>query len=127
MKRTLIAFHALLACSAVFCQSADAAAVYNQPNPANDLERRIESVRNGAWSNLLRPAELEGEQLAKSTWKNGGGHSFKNSHGSGTWKNGSGGGKWSNSRPAWGNGRYHGGWGNGASVGFRNGGGFINW
>ncbi|MFO7629971.1 MAG: GrrA/OscA1 family cyclophane-containing rSAM-modified RiPP [Prochlorococcaceae cyanobacterium] len=128
MKRSLIAFQALLACSAVFCQSSDAAVVFNQPDPANNgLERRIESARNGDWSNLLRPAELEGEQLAKSTWKNGGGHKFKNSRGSGTWKNGSGGGKWSNSRPAWGNGRYHGGWGNGASVGFRNGGGFINW
>jgi len=29
--------------------------------------------------------------------------------------------------PHMGNGGYRGGWGNGASVGFRNGGGFINW
>lgn len=137
MKRPLITLHALLACSAALCQSAGAAAIYTQPDPANALEHRIESVRNGAWSTLLQPSDLEGQQLAKSSWKNGGGHAFKNSRGSGSWKNGKGGAKWSNSRPTWGNGAYHGGWGNRGSSAWRNGGGdawlnsaprgFVNW
>lgn len=133
MKRPLITLHALLACSAALCQSAGAAAIYTQPDPANALEHRIESVRNGAWSTLLQPSDLEGQQLAKSSWKNGGGHAFKNSRGGATWKNG-GGAKWSNSRPSWRNAGYYGGWGNG-HAGWRNGsgtwknggGGFINW
>jgi rSAM-associated Gly-rich repeat protein len=136
MNRTLIAFYALFACSAVLCQTAEAKAVYSQPATASTLESRIRNVRNGDWNNLLRSAELEGEQVASSKWNNGGGHKFKNSRSGGSWKNGKGGGKWSNSRPSWRNGGYYGGWGNGGyyrpsrpSVGWGNGGGgaFINW
>ncbi|MCT0226361.1 GrrA/OscA1 family cyclophane-containing rSAM-modified RiPP [Synechococcus sp. CS-1328] len=137
MKRSLIAFQVLLACSAALCQSAEASLVYGEPDPANSLDSRIETVRNGDWSNLLRPTAFEGEQIANSKWGNGGGHAFKNTHGSGKWSNGKGGAKWSNSRPTWGNGSYRGGWGNGASSAWRNGGGdswrngsgrtFVNW
>ncbi|MFY8147757.1 MAG: GrrA/OscA1 family cyclophane-containing rSAM-modified RiPP [Prochlorococcaceae cyanobacterium] len=137
MKRSLITFQVLLACSAALCQSADAAGFYSQPDPASSLESRIERARSGAWSPLLRSSPLEGEQLAGSKWSNGGGHAFKNSRGSGSWKNGKGGAKWSNSRPTWGNGAYHGGWANRGSSAWRNGGGdawlnsaprgFVNW
>lgn len=135
MNRSLIAFHALLACSAVLCHTTDAKAVYSQPGANNSLESRIEMARNGDWTNLLRPAELEGEELASVKWNNGGGHKFKNSRGKGKWANGKGGGKWSNSRPTWRNGGYYGGWRNGGyyrptrpRVGWGNGGGgFINW
>ena len=134
MKRPLIALQALLACSTVLCQSGQAAGVFSPPDPANPIESRIETVRNGDWSQWLRPSEGDDQQLAKSKWGNGGGHSFKNSRGSGKWKNGSDGGKWSNSRPTWHNASYHGGWGNGGG-GWRNGsgswrnggGGFVNW
>ncbi|MFM7674783.1 MAG: GrrA/OscA1 family cyclophane-containing rSAM-modified RiPP [Synechococcus sp.] len=137
MKRSQIAFHALLASAAVFCQSAQAALIYTPPDPANRLEGRIERIRNGSWSELLRPSGLEGQAVAGSSWGNGGGHKFKNSRGSGSWKNGSGGGKWSNSRPTWRNGSYSGGWANRGGSAWRNGGGdawrnggggaFINW
>ena len=128
MKRSLIAFHALLASSAVLCQSAEASSVYNAPDQleSNSLESRIEKARNGNWSSLLKSVDLDGELVAKGKWGNGGGHKFKNSRGSGKWKNGKGGSKWSNSRPKWGNGSYYGGWKNGG--GWRNGGGgFVNW
>ena len=125
MKRSLIAFQALLASSAVLCQTAEAASTYNTPEQnSSNLESRIESVRNGEWSQLLK--SFEGENIAKSKWGNGGGHKFKNSRGSGKWKNGKGGSSWSNSRASWGNGVYRGGWANGG--GWRNGsGGFVNW
>jgi rSAM-associated Gly-rich repeat protein len=142
MKRSLIAFHALLACSAIFCQTAEAKVVYSHPDQSSSLESRIEKLRNGDWANLLRSAELEDQQLASSKWGNGGGHKFKNSWGGGKWGNGKSGGKWSNSRPSWRNGGYYGGWRNGGwgNGGWRNGGyyrpgvgwgngggGFINW
>ena len=126
MKRSLIAFQALLASSAVLCQSAEATSNYNAPDQTSNLESRIEKVRNGDWSSLLQSVNLDGELIAKSKWGNGGGHKFKNSRGSGKWGNGKGGNKWSNSRPTWGNGGYRGGWANGG--GWRNGsGGFVNW
>ena len=121
MNRSLIAFQALIASSAVLCQSAEAGATYNAPDQLNNsIEARIDSVRNGDWSSLLKTIDNDGELVAKSKWGNGGGHKFGNSYGSGKWKNGKGGNKWSNSRPTWGNGGYHGGWRNG-------GGGFVNW
>ncbi len=126
MKRSLIAFQALIASSAVLCQSAEASSSFSTPDQLNSIDARIESVRNGSWSTLLKAPELDGELMAKSKWGNGGGHKFKNSRGSGKWKNGKSGNKWSNSRPSWGNGSYRGGWGNGG--GWRNGsGGFVNW
>ena len=134
MKRSLIAFQALLASSAVLCQTAEASSTYTSPEQigdqtrANSIESRIDAVRNSDWSSLLNTDDMEGDQelLAKSKWGNGGGHKFKNSRGSGKWKNGKGGNSWSNSRPKWGNGGYHGGWRNGGT--WRNGsGGFVNW
>ena len=129
MNRSLIAFQALIASSAVLCQSAEAGSTYVAPDSlANTLESRIQAVQDGDWSSLLNPADSEGELVAKSKWGNGGGHKFSNSYGSGKWKNGKGGNKWSNSRPTWRNGGYHGGWRNGGG-GWRNGGGggFVNW
>lgn len=132
MKRSLIAFQALLASSAVLCQTAEASSTYTSPEQigdqtrANSIESRIDAVRNSDWSSLLNTDDMEGDLLAKSKWGNGGGHKFKNSRGSGNWKNGKGGNSWSNSRPKWGNGGYHGGWRNGGA--WRNGsGGFVNW
>ena len=76
MKRSLIAFHALLASSAVLCQSAEASSVYNAPDQleSNSLESRIEKARNGNWSSLLKSVDLDGELVAKGKWGNGGGH-----------------------------------------------------
>ena len=130
MNRSLIAFQALLASSAVLCQTAEASSAYSAPDQLhNSIDARIDSVRNGDWSALLNSADIDGELVAKSKWGNGGGHKFSNSRGSGNWKNGKGGNKWSNSRNSWGNGGYHGGWRNGGG-GWRNGGGgggFVNW
>ena len=83
MKRSLIAFHALLASSAVLCQSAEASTVYSTPDQTNPLESRIENARNGNWSSLLKSVDLDGELIAKGKWGNGGGPKFKNSRGSG--------------------------------------------
>ena len=130
MNRSLIAFQALLASSAVLCQTAEASSAYSAPDQLhNSIDARIDSVRNGNWSALLNRVDIDGELVAKSKWGNGGGHKFSNSRGSGNWKNGKGGNKWSNSRNSWGNGGYHGGWRNGGG-GWRNGGGgggFVNW
>ena len=103
MKRSLIAFQALLASSAVLCQTAEASSTYSAPEHLNDaakansIEARIEAVRNTDWGSLLKDPEIEDELVAKSKWKNGKGKKFGN--------------KWSNSRNTWGNG----------------GGGFVNW
>ena len=129
MKRSLIAFQALLASSAVICQSAEASSVYNTPDQleSNSLESRIEKARSGNWSGLLQSVDLDGELVAKGKWGNGGGHKFSNSHGSDKWKNGKGGNKWSNSRSGWRNGGYYGGWRNGGGGWKNGGGGFVNW
>ena len=109
MKRSLIAFQALLASSAVLCQTAEASSTYSAPEHLNDaakansIEARIEAVRNTDWGGLLQDPEIEGELVAKRRWGNG--------------KSGN---KWSNSRNNLGNGRHYGGWRNG-------GGGFVNW
>ena len=128
MKRSLLAFQALLASSAILCQTAEASSTYNAPDQVqSSRESRIEAARSGDWSNLLNPSDVEGELVAKSKWGNGGGHKFSNSRGSGKWKNGKGGNKWGNSRNTWGNGGYHGGWRNGGGGWKNGGGGFVNW
>jgi rSAM-associated Gly-rich repeat protein len=129
MKRSLIAFQALLASSAVLCQSAEATSIFNAPDQANNtVESRIEAARNGNWESLLKNAEQDGALVAKGKWKNGNGNTWSNGgKSSGKWGNGKGGGKFSNSRNSWGNGGYRVGWGNGGG-GWRNGGGgFANW
>ena len=103
MNRSLIAFQALIASSAVLCQSAEAGSTYVAPDSiANSLESRIKTVQDDDWSSLLNTIDNDGELVAKS--------------------------KWGNSRRTWGNGGYHGGWRNGGG-GWRNGGGggFVNW
>ena len=123
MKRSLLAFQALLASSAMAPDQ-----LHNSNSGlANSLESCINAVREGAWSSLLNSPELDGDLVAKSKWGNGGGHKFKNSRGSGKWKNGKGDNKWSNSRRTWGNGVYHGGWRNGGGAWGNGGGGFVNW
>ena len=87
MNRSLIAFQALIASSAVLCQTAEASATYSSPDQLNNsIEARIDSVRNGDWSSLLKTIDNDGELVAKSKWGNGGGHKFSNSYGSGKWK-----------------------------------------
>ena len=109
MNRSLIAFQALIASSAVLCQSAEAGSTYVAPDSlANSLESRIKTVQDGDWSSLLNTIDSDGELVAKSKWGNGGGYKFSNSYGSGKWNNGKSGNKWSNSRPTWGNGRMFG-------------------
>ena len=77
MKRSLIAFQALLASSAVLCQTAEASSTYSAPEHLNDaakansIEARIEAVRNTDWGSLLQDPEIEGELVAKSKWGNG--------------------------------------------------------
>ena len=130
MKRSLIAFQALLASSAVLCQSAQASSTYTAPeqlNPqgqTNSIESRIQAVRDSDWGSLLKGADMEGELVAKSKWGNGKGKKFGNSYG-----NGKSGNKWGNSRRTWGNGGYHGGWRNGGGAWGNGGGrrGFANW
>ena len=57
MKRSLIAFQALLASSAVLCQSAEATSIFNAPDQTNNtVESRIEAARNGNWESLLKNA-----------------------------------------------------------------------
>ena len=95
MKRSLIAFQALLASSAVLCQTAEASSTYSAPEHLNDaakansIEARIEAVRNTDWGSLLKDPEIEDELVAKSKWKNGKGKKFGNSYGKGKWGNGS--------------------------------------
>ena len=91
MKRSLLAFQALLASSAILCQTAEASSTYNAPDQVeSSLETRIEAARSGDWSNLLNPSDVEGELVAKSKWGNGGYHGgWRN--GGGGWKNGGGG------------------------------------
>ena len=122
MKRSLIAFQALLASSAVLCQSAEATSIFNAPDQTNNtVESRIEAARNGNWESLLKNAEQDGALVAKGKLKNGNGNKWSNGgKSSGKWGNGKGGGKFSNSRNSWGNGGYRVGWRNG-------GGGFANW
>ncbi len=133
MKRSLIAFQALLASSAVLCQTVEASSTYSTPEQlngqtkVNSIEARIEAVRNTDWSSLLQDPEIEGELIAKSKWKNGKGKKFGNSYGKGKWGNGKSGSKWGNSRPTWGNGGYSGGWRNGGGGWKNGGGGFVNW
>ena len=116
MKRSLIAFQALLASSAVLCQTVEASSSYTAPEQlngqakTNSIEARIEAVRNTDWGSLLQDPEIEGELVAKSKWGKG--------------KSGN---KWSNSRNTWGNGRYYGGWRNGGGAWGNGGGGFVNW
>ena len=95
MKRSLIAFQALLASSAVLCQTAEASSTYTAqeqltgPAKANSIEARIEAVRNTDWGSLLKDPEIEDELVAKSKWKNGKGNKFGNGYGKGNWGNGS--------------------------------------
>ena len=95
MKRSLIAFQALLASSAVLCQTAEASSTYTAPEQltgpakANSIEARIEAVRNTDWGSLLKDPEIEDELVAKSKWKNGKGKKFGNSYGKGKWGKGS--------------------------------------
>ena len=95
MKRSLIAFQALLASSAVLCQTAEASSTYTAPEQltgpakANSIEARIEAVRNTDWGTLLQDSEIEGELVAKSKWGNGKGKKFGNSYGKGKWGKGS--------------------------------------
>ena len=57
MKRSLIAFQALLASSAVLCQSAEATSIFNAPDQTNNtVEARIDAARNGNWESLLEHA-----------------------------------------------------------------------
>ena len=134
MKRSLIAFQALLASSAVLCQTAEASSTYTAPEQlnaqakANSIEARIEAVRSTDWGSLLKSSEMEGELVAKGKRGNGKGNKWSNgsSKGSGKWGNGKG-NKWSNSRNTWGNGGYYGGWRNGGGAWGNGGGGFVNW
>jgi rSAM-associated Gly-rich repeat protein len=70
MKRSLIAFQALLASSAVLCQSAEATSIFNAPDQTNNtVEARIEAARNGNWESLLKNAEPDEALVAKGKWK----------------------------------------------------------
>ena len=91
MKRSLIAFQALLASSAVLCQSAEASNTYIAPDQrGSSLEARIHAAQTGDWSSMLNPSDAEGQLVAKSKWGNGGYYGgWRN--GGGAWGNGGGG------------------------------------
>ena len=70
MKRSLIAFQALLASSAVLCQSAEATSIFNAPDQTNNtVEARIDAARNGNWESLLKNAEADEALVAKESGK----------------------------------------------------------
>ena len=102
-KTSLLTFAAVLATSAVLCESS-IAAVHNEPDLGNSLEQRIERMSPEAWAVMQRNGVLTDEEIARA-WGNGGGRA---------WGNGGG-----VRRRAWGNG------GGGFANGYR--GGFANW
>ena len=101
-KTSLLTFAAVLATSAVLCESSRAA-VHNEPDLGNALEQRIERLSPDAWALMQRNGLLRDEEIARA-WGNGGGRAW-----------GNGGAR----RRAWGNG------GGGFANGYR--GGFANW
>ena len=102
-KTSLLTLAAVLATSAVLCESSRAA-VHNEPDLGNSLEQRIERMSPEAWAVMQRNGVLTDEEIARA-WGNGGGRA---------WGNGGG-----VRRRAWGNG------GGGFANGYR--GGFANW
>jgi rSAM-associated Gly-rich repeat protein len=102
-KTSLLTFAAVVATSAVLCESSRAA-VHNEPDLGNALEQRIERMSPEAWAVMKRNGLLRDEEIARA-WGNGGGRA---------WGNGGG-----VRRRAWGNG------GGGFANGYR--GGFANW
>jgi rSAM-associated Gly-rich repeat protein len=101
-KTNLLSLAAVLATSAVLCESSRAA-VHNEPDLGNSLEQRIERMSPQALEMIKRNGVLIDEEIARA-WGNGGGRAW-----------GNGGGR----RRAWGNG------GGGFANGYR--GGFANW
>ena len=101
-KTSLLTFAAVLATSAVLCESSRAA-VHNEPDLGNALEQRIERMSPEAWALMQRNGLRRDEEIARA-WGNGGGRAW-----------GNGGAR----RRAWGNG------GGGFANGYR--GGFANW
>ena len=101
-KTSLLTLAAVLATSAVLCESSRAA-VHNEPDLGNSLEQRIERMSPEAWALMKRNGLLTDEEIARA-WGNGGGRAW-----------GNGGAR----RRAWGNG------GGGFANGYR--GGFANW
>ena len=101
-KTSLLTFAAVLATSAVLCESSRAA-VHNEPDLGNSLEQRIERMSTEALAVMQRNGVLTDEQIARA-WGNGGGR-------------------------AWGNGGARRGFANGGRGGFANAyrGGFTNW
>ena len=102
-KTSLLTLAAVLATSAVLCESSRAA-VHNEPDLGNSLEQRIDRMNPEAWAIMKRNGLLTEEDIARA-WGNGGGKA---------WGNGGG-----VRRRAWGNG------GGGFANGYR--GGFANW
>ena len=101
-KTNLLSLAAVLATSAVLCESSRSA-VHNEPDLGNSLEQRIERMSPQALEMIKRNGVLIDEEIARA-WGNGGGRAW-----------GNGGGR----RRAWGNG------GGGFANGYR--GGFANW
>ena len=101
-KASLLSLAAVLATSAVLCESSRAT-VHNEPDLGNSLEQRIERMSTEAWAVMQRNGVLTDEQIARA-WGNGGGR-------------------------AWGNGGARRGFANGGRGGFANAyrGGFANW
>ena len=69
-KTSLLTFAAVLATSAVLCESSRAA-VHNEPDLDNSLEQRIERMSTEAWAVMQRNGVLTDEQFARA-WGNGG-------------------------------------------------------
>ena len=70
-KTSLLTFAAVLATSAVLCESSRAA-VHNEPDLGNSLEQRIERMSPEAWALMQRNGVRTDEEIARA-WGNGGG------------------------------------------------------
>ena len=63
-KTSLLTFAAVLATSAVLCESSRAA-VHNEPDLGNSLEQRIERMSTEAWAVMQRNGVLTDEQIER--------------------------------------------------------------
>ena len=109
-KTSLLSLAALLATSAVLCESSSAA-VHSDPDLGNSLEQRIERMGPEAWA-VMKRSGISGVDTLARAWGNGGGRA------------------WGNGGRRFANGAGSRGSANGAgSRGFANGyrGGFANW
>ena len=88
-KTSLLSLAAVLATSAILCESSKAA-VHREPDLGNALEQRIERMGTKAWA-LLDSNGITGttpDSIARAWGNGGGGRGFANGGGGGGFANG---------------------------------------